>query len=99
VDRPAPWLAQRFNNLWAMNGLDELSIPHASGNQVKGFDAAGKPVRLNVLTNSDSSSDEFTQTTLTQYSCPDGLPVKLVLTGPKPVMVEVPFKMENVPLP
>jgi hypothetical protein len=97
VDQPAPWLTQR-GNPWGPNVMFELQAIPASTTLLKGYDAAGKPVRLSVLTNS-GSSDEFTQTTSTQYICPDGLPVKLVLTGSKPVMVEVPFKMENVPLP
>ena len=62
--------------------------------------AAGKPVRMNAITTSESSNDDGTITSMvTQFACPDGFPVKLVLTGPKSVLVEVPFKMENVPLP
>jgi hypothetical protein len=69
------------------------------GSKIKGFDAAGKPVRMTSLSVSDFSSDEFTTTTVMQYACPDGLPHKIVLTGPKPVLVDIPFKMENVQLP
>jgi len=28
-----------------------------------------------------------------------GVPAKFVVTGPKPLVVEVPFVLENVPLP
>ena len=101
VDQPPAWLNNRFN-AWGGGGMmmgleDSISLPPT--HVVKGFDAAGKPVRMNVLTNSETNTDEFTQSTTTQYSCPDGLPVKIVLTGAKPVLVEVPFKMENVQLP
>jgi len=99
VDMPPPWLSTRFNNPWAAMGIVDSSGPSNPPNQVKGFDAAGKPVRLTVLTSSDSSNDEFTVSTVTQFTCPDGIPTKIVLMGAKPVMVEVPFKMENVPLP
>jgi len=100
VDQPSPWLANGFNNPWGnVMIVDEMSVAPASPQKVRGFDAAGKPVRLVTLTNSESSTDEFTQSFITQYTCPDGLPVRVVLYGPKPVLVEVPFKMENVPLP
>ena len=91
---------RRFNNPWGAMVIDNLGgeAPTAA-NPVKGFDAAGKPVRLNTLINSQTNNDEFTMTTVIQFTCPDGLPTKLVLMGPKPVMVEVPFKMENVQLP
>lgn len=101
IDQPAPWLNNNgFNNMWGGGILvEDTGLAPAMIHPVKGFDAAGKPVRLTTITNSESSTDEFTQSTTTQYTCPDGLPVKLVLYGPKPVLVEVPFKMENVPLP
>lgn len=66
---------------------------------IKGFDAAGKPVRLMTLTSSQTMNEEMTTTTSMQFTCPDGLPTKLVLMGSKTVLVEVPFRMENVTLP
>ena len=101
VDQPSPWMVNGFNNPWAnqIAIVDEMTLASPTPQLVRGFDAAGKPVRLHPLTNSETSSDEFTLSFTTQYTCPDGLPVKLVLYGPKPVLVEVPFKMDNVPLP
>ncbi|MFO0802029.1 MAG: hypothetical protein U0791_02750 [Gemmataceae bacterium] len=98
VDQPNPMMINGFPNPWGGLVVEE-SLPATAPNQVRGFNAAGKPVRLVTLTNSETSADEFTQSFTTQYTCPDGLPVRVVLYGPKPVLVEVPFKMENVPLP
>ena len=71
----------------------------STGNRLKGFDAAGKAVRMTASAASDFSSDGTTMTAHTRYTCPDGFPVKVVYIGTKSVIVEVPFKMENVPLP
>jgi hypothetical protein len=99
MDQPPAWMNNRFGNPWAGLVVDSMEPSQPVNHTVKGYDAAGKPVRMTVLTNSETSADEFTVSTVTQYSCPDGLPVKVVLHGPKPVLVEVPFKLENVPLP
>jgi hypothetical protein len=99
VDQPSPWMVNGFNNPWGAVFVEETSLAPQTIHPVRGFDAAGKPVRLVPITNSETSNDEFTLSFTTQYTCPDGLPVKVVLYGPKPVLVEVPFKMENVPLP
>jgi len=98
TEQPSPWATGRFNPLGAMLIVEEAG-GQTPGYRVRGFDAAGKPVRLTNPTNSDNSTDELVQVMVNQYTCPDGIPAKLVFYGPKPVMVEVPFKMENVPLP
>ena len=99
TESPAPWLLNQRMNPWG--GLVEMTGENAAttASSIKGFDAAGKPVRLMTLTTSQTNNDEMTMTTSMQFTCPDGLPWKLVLMGSKPVMVEVPFKMENVTLP
>lgn len=98
VDQPSPWTRNGFNPFMGLMVVDSVG-PANQPSPIRGFDAAGKPVRLNVLTSSDSSNDEFTISTITQFTCPEGVPAKIVYLGPKPVMVEVPFRMENVQLP
>jgi hypothetical protein len=83
--------------MWQIEQSDVGTV--SVGSQVKAFDAAGKPLKLNVLSTSETSNQEFQITTTVQFSCPDGLPTKLVVMGSKPAMIEVPFRMENVPLP
>ena len=99
TESPAPWLLNQRLNPWG--ALPEMTgeVAATASTSIKGFDAAGKPVRLMTLTSSQTMSEEMTMTTSIQFTCPDGLPTKLVLMGSKPVMVEVPFKMENVTLP
>lgn len=70
----------------------------ADASHLKAFDASGKALRL-VTPSSMMRGDGFTTTQVQKCMCMDGLPAKLVYTGSKPVFVEVPFKMENVPLP
>ena len=101
IDTPNPMLAnRRAVNFW--NGgmlLESSGVPDVAGSLLKGFDAAGQPVRMMSITSSNTSNDEFAVSSIIQFKCPDGLPTRLVLLGSKPTMVEVPFKMENVPLP
>jgi hypothetical protein len=98
TDTPMLWTTPR--PVMAPWGMIELSGLTRVNNQVKAYDAAGKAVRLSAITTSEFSNDDGTGTSMVfQFTCPDGLPTKLVLTGPRPVLVEVPFKMENVPLP
>jgi hypothetical protein len=67
--------------------------------RLKAFDAAGKPLRITASQSSESTNDGFTFTSVIRYTCTAGLPAKLIYYGSKPAFVEVPFKMENVPLP
>jgi hypothetical protein len=76
----------------AVPGMD---IDH----RLKAFDAAGKPLRITTSQSSEFTNDGLTFTSVMRYTCASGLPAKLVYYGPKPSFVEVPFKMENVPLP
>ena len=99
TESPAPWLLNQRMNPWGALAEMTGEVATTAASSIKGFDAAGKPVRLMTLTSSQTMSEEMTMTTSMQFTCPDGLPTKLVLMGSKPVMVEVPFKMENVTLP
>ena len=98
---PSPW------SVSARRGFNPGGIwPEAprSTNQlptVQAFDAAGKPMTASNNGHSDSSDDGLTMyqhMTLT-FRKDAGVPAKLVVTGSKPMVVEVPFVMENVPLP
>jgi hypothetical protein len=71
------------------------------GYRVEAFDATGKPFPLSSNGFSGISNDgmtmrqEFTMT----FRPGQGSPAKLVVIGPKTVTVEVPFALENDPLP
>ncbi len=70
---------------------------------VKAYDAKGKEMLSQSGGGgySDSSDDGLTliQHMTMRYAKDAGVPAKLVLVGPRPVIVEVPFVLENVPLP
>ena len=72
------------------------------GFQVHALDAAGKQLTAAYAQSTDIGDDGMTMTQQFQLTCrPDrgGAPVKLVVIGPRSVTVEVPFRLENVPLP
>jgi hypothetical protein len=72
------------------------------GFQVHALDAAGKQVAAGYPQSTDVAEDGMTMTQQFQLTCrPDrgGPPARLVVVGPRTVTVEVPFRMENVPLP
>jgi hypothetical protein len=97
VTGPSPWLTQRRRNPWGPL-WPEPARP-STGTQVKAFDAAGRPVAAGTTAVNLINDDGVNVTTEVSATYPGGLPAKLVVVGPKPVLVEVPFKMENVPLP
>ncbi len=70
---------------------------------VQAFDANGKQMLSQNINGgySDSSDDGMTmfQHINLTFRKDAGVPAKLVLVGPRPVVVEVPFVLENVPLP
>ncbi len=87
-------------------GFGNMGWPEAprmggSGNRVEAFDAAGKPFPMSSNAFSGMSDDGMiTMQTYTMTFRPgQGTPAKLVVLGPKLVTVEVPFALENVPLP
>jgi hypothetical protein len=65
------------------------------------FDAAGKPFPVTSSGFTDISDDGMVNIQTIQFTFRPGVgvPAKLVVVGPKTVLVEVPFAMENVPLP
>jgi hypothetical protein len=99
TEAPAPWLAQRRMNPWGPI-WPEQTRPTGPAHRVKAFDATGKPVLPSLTTGGiPSSEDGATLTTVTSLTFTGTAPAKLVFVGPRPTLVEVPFKMENVPLP
>lgn len=71
------------------------------GNRIEAFDAAGKPFKFSSSGYSDISDDGLVtlHTYALTFTAGQGVPAKLVVVGSKLVTVEVPFVMENVPLP
>lgn len=98
VEVPSPWQEARRRNPWGPL-MPEPARPEGFTAQVHGVDAAGRSVGP-VGGTSTTSDDGLTLTTISEVLYPPGgKPARLVLTGPKPVPVEVPFVLENVPLP
>lgn len=98
VEAPSPWLEARRRNPWGPL-WPEPSRPAGLGHHLAGLDAAGKPVPAEAASVAQVSDDGHTLTTVWQLAYPLGVPDRLVLSGPKPTAVEVPFVLENVPLP
>ncbi len=101
VRYPSPWSvsARRGQNpggLWpeAPRGANQTPIADV-------FDAAGKPIMVST-TNHQSTAGEDGQTLLDHrtWTFHKGrAPAKVVVTGSRPVIVEVPFALDDVPLP
>jgi len=82
-------------------GWPEAPRMNSHANRVEAFDAAGKPFTMsgNVSTSFGDAGLMTTQAYTMTFAHGQGLPAKLVVTGSKQVTVEVPFVLENVPLP
>jgi hypothetical protein len=102
LEYPSPW------SVSARRGFNPGGIwPEAPrpGNQmpvVHSFDADGKSMQATFGNNyTDSSDDGLTmhQHMTLNYRKDAGAPAKLTVIGPRSAVVEVPFVMENVPLP
>jgi hypothetical protein len=93
-------LATRRRGGWNP-GWPEAPQRPGQGNTVQAFDAAGKPFPTVNNGVTDMSDDGMISIQTMQFSFRKeaGLPAKLVVVGPKTVLVEVPFVMENVTLP
>jgi hypothetical protein len=97
---PPPW-AVGARRGWNPGGIWPEAPRH--GNQAPtlgAFDAAGKPMSPQSSGAGADFDGAMMQMNLTmQFAKGAGTPAKLVLVGPRPLVVEVPFEMENVPLP
>ena len=97
---PSPW------SVSARRGFNPGGIwPEAPrpGNQmpvVHSFDANGKSMQASFGNNyTDSTDDGLTMIQNMTLNYRKDTPAKLTVVGPRAVVVEVPFVMENVPLP
>ena len=100
VEGPSPYAAARrgrFNPFGAAFWPQAPMEPTA-GNVLRALDADGKPV-TGVPGQSEMSDDGDTQVQVYQYTYRGAVPARYVVVGPRMVTVEVPFRMENVPLP
>jgi hypothetical protein len=102
LEYPSPW-AVGARRGWNPGGIWPES-PRA-GNQmptVRAYDADGKVVSAQSTSGFSNVNDDG-QTMHYRYDWTfrkgTPLPAKLIVTGPRPMIVEVPFVMENVPLP
>ena len=99
---PSPWSVGARRG-WNPGGIwPEAPRPGNQMPSVQAFDAAGKQMSGTSSSGYTDSSDDGTMMhqhlTLT-YRKDAGVPAKFVVIGPRPLVVEVPFVMENVPLP
>ncbi|VTU02225.1 Uncharacterized protein OS=Isosphaera pallida (strain ATCC 43644 / DSM 9630 / IS1B) GN=Isop_3204 PE=4 SV=1 [Gemmataceae bacterium] len=86
-----------FNNF----GWPEAPRPGGQGNRVEAFDAAGNPFPMSTSASMSFSNDGLvlTHTYTMTFRPGQGLPARLAVVGPKLVTVEVPFALDDVPLP
>ena len=99
---PSPWSvgARRGWNpggLWPESPRSPNQLP-----AVQWFDAAGKLLHATSGGGYTDASDDgvtMNQNLTLTFRKDAGVPAKLVLVGLRPVIVEVPFVLENVPLP
>ena len=104
-------LALEFPSPWAVSarrGLNPGGIWPESpqpGNQtpvVKAFDAAGKPMQpagADAYTDATEDGQTMIYRMTWSFKKGSGVPAKLVVVGTRTMLVEVPFVLENVPLP
>lgn len=106
LEYPPPWIANArrrgFNPLFNL-GFPEPPQHPSLGKTVQAFDAQGKPFPLLASNTFNDIGGEDGQTCVQtveyRFKSGLGLPAKLVVTGPKTVVVEIPFALENVQLP
>jgi hypothetical protein len=105
LSSPSPWSVSARRG-WNPGGIWP-EAPRA-GNQtptLQVFDAGGKQIHAQRTTPgavadlADFDGMTMTQNLTMQFAKGASLPAKLVVVGPRPMIVEVPFAMENVPLP
>jgi hypothetical protein len=100
MEFPSPWAAQARRRGWNP-GWPEAPRP-GQGNQIKAFDAADKPlpaVNNGITTDMTDDGTITIQTIQLSFRKESGLPARLVVVGPRTVIVEVPFAMQDVALP
>ncbi len=102
LEYPSPWLinARRRGGAWNP-GWPEPPRTNTQANRVEFFDTAGKPFPVTSTGYTEMSDDGMVVIQIVQFnfSRESGLPAKLVVVGPKSVLVQIPFALDNVPLP
>jgi hypothetical protein len=100
LENPSQWAVRMRRGGWNPGWPEAPRMP-GQGNRVEAFDAAGKPFPLTSSGFTDMSDDGMIsiQTFQLSFRSGNGLPAKIVVVGPKAVTVEVPFALEDVPLP
>jgi uncharacterized protein YjbJ (UPF0337 family) len=100
LEYPPPWLTNARRRGGFNPGWPEAPLIPKQGYRVEAFDAAGKPFPLlGGSSFMDTSDDGMVVIQTLHFNFNSGLPAKLVVVGPKTVNVQVPFALENVPLP
>lgn len=99
LEHPSPWAVNARKRGWNP-GWPEAPRP-GQGNTVQVLDAAGKPFPTTSSGFTDMNDDGLLQIQTIQFNFrkESGLPSRFVVVGPRTVIVEVPFVMENVSLP
>jgi hypothetical protein len=103
LEYPSPWLVNlRRRGAAAANfGLPQPPQHPSQGKKLETFDANGKAFPISSTSITEINDDGFNtvQTMQLTFNHDAGLPAKIVVVGPKSVIVQVPFALENVPLP
>jgi hypothetical protein len=101
LEGPSAFAANRRNRLnpWGAPFWPQAPQEPGTGNSLRAIDAAGKLVSGGTTVNTEISDDGETLVQVYQMTFRSGPPAKFVVVGPRMVTVEVPFRMENVPLP
>jgi hypothetical protein len=97
---PSPYALAMRKRGWNPN-WPEAPLRPGQGYKVEAFDDAGKPFPVTNNQSADMSDDGMTmiQMVTLSYKPGAGVPARLVVTGPKTVTVQVPFALDDVPLP
>ena len=101
LEYPSLWLQNLQRRFGRIPGWPEAPPDPSQGLRIEAFDAAGQPFPAMVKSCYEGSENGITdvQTVTLEFRAAAGFPAKLVAIGPKPVVVQIPFVLENVPLP
>jgi len=99
LEFPSPWAVNARRRGWNPGWPEAPRM--TQGYRVEAFDAAGKPLPQSANGYNESSDDGMRTIQTFTISLPHGagVPAKVAVVGPRPVTVEIPFALENVPLP
>ncbi len=100
LEYPSPWMAKARRRGWNPGWPDAPRSP-GQGYTIQTYDAAGKPFPATNTGFSEMNDNGSVtiQTIQFNFRKEAGVPDRVAVVGPRTVLVEVPFVMENVPLP